>query len=69
MEPVRPAGVPLSREAGARAGHRQLLASQRYEGDWGALFAALAIAMLPVVVVYLIFYRQIQAGLTSGTLK
>ena len=46
-----------------------LLASQRYEGDWGALFAALAIAMVPVVVVYLVFYRQVQAGLTSGTLK
>jgi N-acetylglucosamine transport system permease protein len=46
-----------------------LLASQRYEGDWGAMFAALTIAMVPVVVVYLIFYRQVQAGLTSGTLK
>jgi N-acetylglucosamine transport system permease protein len=46
-----------------------LLASQRYEGDWGALFAALTIAMVPVVVVYLIFYQQVQAGLTSGTLK
>jgi len=46
-----------------------LLASQRYEGDWGALFAALTIAMVPVVVVYLLFYRQVQAGLTSGTLK
>ena len=46
-----------------------LLASQRYEGDWGALFAALTIAMVPVVIVYLIFYRQVQAGLTGGTLK
>jgi N-acetylglucosamine transport system permease protein len=46
-----------------------LLASQRYEGDWGALFAAMTIAMVPVVVVYLLFYRQVQAGLTSGTLK
>jgi N-acetylglucosamine transport system permease protein len=46
-----------------------LLASQRYEGDWGVLFAALTIAMVPVVVVYLIFYRQIQSGLTAGTLK
>jgi len=46
-----------------------LLASQRYEGDWGALFAALTIAMVPVVIVYLIFYRQVQAGLASGTLK
>jgi len=50
-------------------GIASLLASQRYEGDWGALFAALAVAMLPVVIVYLIFYRQIQAGLTGGTLK
>jgi N-acetylglucosamine transport system permease protein len=46
-----------------------LLAQQRYEGSWGILFAALAIAMVPVVIVYLIFYRQIQAGLTAGTLK
>lgn len=46
-----------------------LLATQRYENDWGAMFAALAIAMLPVVIVYLVFYRQIQSGLTSGTLK
>jgi N-acetylglucosamine transport system permease protein len=46
-----------------------LLGSQRYENDWGTLFAALTIAMVPVVVVYLIFYRQVQAGLTSATLK
>jgi len=50
-------------------GIAQLLASQRYEGDWGALFAALTVAMVPVVVVYLVFYRQVQAGLTGGTLK
>ncbi|MFC0627295.1 carbohydrate ABC transporter permease [Kribbella deserti] len=46
-----------------------LLGSQRYENDWGALFAALTIAMVPVVAVYLIFYRQVQAGLTGATLK
>jgi N-acetylglucosamine transport system permease protein len=46
-----------------------LLGSQRYENDWGTLFAALTIAMVPVVVVYLIFYRQVQAGLTGATLK
>jgi N-acetylglucosamine transport system permease protein len=46
-----------------------LLASQRYEGDWGVLFAALTVAMVPVLVVYLVFYRQIQSGLTAGTLK
>ncbi|WP_350278627.1 carbohydrate ABC transporter permease [Kribbella sp. HUAS MG21] len=46
-----------------------LLGSQRYDNDWGTLFAALTIAMVPVIVVYLIFYRQVQAGLTGATLK
>lgn len=46
-----------------------ILASERYQGDWGALFAALAVAMVPVVIVYLVFYRQIQTGLTAGTMK
>lgn len=46
-----------------------LLASERYEGDWGALFAALTVAMVPVLVVYVVFYRQVQAGLTGSALK
>jgi N-acetylglucosamine transport system permease protein len=46
-----------------------LLGSQRYENDWGTLFAALTVAMVPVVAVYLVFYRQVQAGLTGATLK
>ena len=50
-------------------GIASLLASQRYEGDVGALFAALTIAMVPVIVVYRAFYCHVQAGLTSGTLK
>ncbi len=41
----------------------------RLIGDWGALFAALTVAMVPVVIVCLVFYRQVQAGLTGGTLK
>ena len=32
-------------------------------------FAFLAIAMIPVIVAYLAFYRQVQSGLTSATLK
>lgn len=46
-----------------------LLSDQRYQADWGTVFAFLALAMVPVILVYLIFYRQIQSGLTSGTLK
>jgi N-acetylglucosamine transport system permease protein len=43
--------------------------SQGYAGDFPALFAGMTIAMIPVLVVYLSFQRQVQAGLTAGTLK
>ncbi|MFC8128052.1 carbohydrate ABC transporter permease [Streptomyces sp. NPDC057302] len=46
-----------------------LAVSQGYRGDWGALFAGLTIAMVPVLVVYAVFQRQVQAGLTAGALK
>jgi N-acetylglucosamine transport system permease protein len=46
-----------------------LAASQGYKGDWSGLFAGLVIAMLPVLVVYVVFQRQVQAGLTAGALK
>ncbi|ATL86107.1 carbohydrate ABC transporter permease [Streptomyces samsunensis] len=47
----------------------QLAASQQYKGDWSALFAGLVLAMLPVLGVYILFQRQVQAGLTAGALK
>jgi N-acetylglucosamine transport system permease protein len=40
-----------------------------YEADWPGLFAALSITVIPVMIVYIIFQRQIQSGLTSGALK
>ncbi|MEU4642760.1 carbohydrate ABC transporter permease [Micromonospora sp. NPDC023814] len=46
-----------------------LAVSQGYQGDYSGLFAGLTIATLPVLVVYVIFQRQIQSGLTAGQLK
>ena len=46
-----------------------LALQQGYSGDYPALFAGMVIAMVPVLVVYLSFQRQVQAGLTAGTLK
>ncbi|MEU5724899.1 carbohydrate ABC transporter permease [Micromonospora sp. NPDC047738] len=46
-----------------------LAVSQGYQGDFSGLFAGLTIATLPVLVVYAVFQRQIQAGLTAGQLK
>jgi len=43
--------------------------SAGYEADWAGLFAALSMAILPMIVVYAIFQRQIQSGLTAGALK
>ncbi|ROT29312.1 carbohydrate ABC transporter permease [Micromonospora sp. HM5-17] len=46
-----------------------LAISQGYQGDFSGLFAGLTLAMLPVLAVYVVFQRQIQAGLTAGHLK
>lgn len=46
-----------------------LLQQQQYETDWGALFAGLVLVMLPTLIVYLFFQRQITEGLTAGALK
>lgn len=40
-----------------------------YEADWPGLFAALSMAIIPMIIIYVIFQRQIQAGLTAGALK
>jgi N-acetylglucosamine transport system permease protein len=40
-----------------------------YEADWAALFAALTLSILPMIVVYAVFQRQIQQGLTAGAVK
>ncbi|GAB3953288.1 carbohydrate ABC transporter permease [Streptomyces sparsus] len=46
-----------------------IMQQQGYEGDLPALYAGMTIAMLPVLVVYLSFQRQVQSGLTAATLK
>jgi N-acetylglucosamine transport system permease protein len=46
-----------------------LMMQQGYEGDWGALYAGVSMAMLPVLVVYVTFQRQVQSGLTAGAVR
>ena len=40
-----------------------------YEADWAAMFAAVTLSILPMIIMYSIFQRQIQAGLTAGAVK
>lgn len=37
--------------------------------DWGAMFAAAIICILPVLAVYAVFQRKLISGLTTGSLK
>ena len=46
-----------------------MLFKQFYENDWSALFAALTIIMVPTLIVYINFQKQIQDGITTGALK
>ncbi len=46
-----------------------LAVNEGYRGDFSGLFAGMSIAMLPVLIVYIIFQKQVQAGLTAGVLK
>jgi raffinose/stachyose/melibiose transport system permease protein len=41
----------------------------QYITDWNSVLAALSMAILPVVLIYVILSRQLIAGLTSGAVK
>jgi raffinose/stachyose/melibiose transport system permease protein len=41
----------------------------QFESDWNAVLASLTLSMVPVVILYIIFSRQLIRGLTSGAVK
>ncbi len=41
----------------------------QYVNDWNAVLASLTLAMIPIIVLYVIFSRQLIRGLTSGAIK
>ena len=46
-----------------------LAVNEGYQGDYGALFAGMTIAMLPVLIGYVLFHRQVQSGLAAGQMR
>lgn len=46
-----------------------LAVQQGYDNDYSALFAAMVIVMVPTLVVYILFQRRLESGLTAGALK
>jgi len=63
-----PTGSGNKREVIAQ-GLIDLSVNQGYKSDWSGLFAGVTMAMLPVLIVYIVFQRQVQAGLTGGITK
>lgn len=41
----------------------------QFQTDWNGVISALALAILPVLILYLIFSRQLIRGITSGAVK
>ena len=46
-----------------------LAVQQGYDNDYSALFAAMVIVMVPTLLVYILFQRRLESGLTAGALK
>ena len=46
-----------------------ILVKQYYSANYGKLFAAIVIALMPVAVIYIIFQRKLTGGLLAGGLK
>lgn len=44
-------------------------AEMQYRTEWGPLFAALLVTIIPVLVLYIFFQRQIASGITAGAIK
>jgi len=43
--------------------------STKYVTDYQLLFAALTVVTVPMIIVYVVFNKQVVAGLTEGSLK
>lgn len=50
-------------------GLANLYVVQQYATDWGALYAALCIALVPTIIVFMIGEKQLLSGLSVGGLK
>ncbi|MWC29774.1 carbohydrate ABC transporter permease [Paenibacillus sp. MMS18-CY102] len=44
-------------------------AEMQYRTEWGPLFAALFITIVPVLLLYIVFQRKIASGITAGAVK
>lgn len=50
-------------------GLKNIMEQAKYATDWGALFAAMVIVMLPTMIFYLMVQKKLTSGLSLGGLK
>lgn len=50
-------------------GIASFVGSAGYRTDYGAMFAAVVITVIPVLIVYVIFQRRLQGSVAAGTMK
>jgi raffinose/stachyose/melibiose transport system permease protein len=59
--------------ANSEASKTVILGAQQFIGqyfkDWNAMLAALSLSIVPTLILYLLFSRQLIAGLTRGAVK
>lgn len=46
-----------------------MLEEMQYRTEWGALFAGLLISIIPILIIYIFFQRQITSGMMAGAVK
>lgn len=61
--------IPSEQNKTLPLGIANLVMTQHYQSNWGALFAALVIVMLPMMIVYWIFREKIYETMLAGALK
>jgi raffinose/stachyose/melibiose transport system permease protein len=59
--------APSANTATITLGVQQFLG--QFVSDWNAVLSALSMAMVPIIVIYLVFSRQMIRSITSGALK
>ncbi|SEC81138.1 carbohydrate ABC transporter permease [Paenibacillus sp. GP183] len=65
-------GITLTTDPGhytLPVGIAVLQTEMQYRTEWGPLFAALLFTIVPVLIVYIVFQRQIASGMTAGAVK
>jgi raffinose/stachyose/melibiose transport system permease protein len=58
---------PSSKTATVTLGVQQFLG--QFVSDWNAVLSSLTMAMVPILIIYLIFSRQMISSITEGAIK